>query len=70
MCGTFCGVCQVYQNAESLGQSGKDIYIINFWKFESFYDNIIRRPLLPIRHGFALRSRHDAQTGGQGEIQH
>lgn len=30
MCGTFCGVCQVYQNAESLGQNGEDIYMINF----------------------------------------
>ena len=66
MCGTFCGLCQIFQNAESLGQSGED----NFGFLKDFYGNLVRHPLLPSGPRLPLRPRHAAQTRGQREVQH
>ena len=66
LCGTFCGYCQIYQNAENLGKSGES-------KIDLIFDLYLlkhRRAVLPAGLSVSLHPHHAAQAGGEGEIQH
>ena len=68
MCGTFCFLCQIHQNAEALGQPGEDT--INFDFLKTLLTMVVRHLVLFSGLGPTLRPAHAAQREGQSEIQH